>query len=96
MSSTLIEVKITPVYNDMTTRTYTLPNVDMNELANVKTRVKKINAALGGDTSDTLASAYAADMRKTFVSAGGASMSSINKAQIVITEEEEIYSYGNG
>ena len=91
MSSTTAEVKIGYLYEDGSTKTYSIPEVDMNDLANVKTRVQKLNAAFGGDTSDTLATAYATDMQKTFVSNGGASMVKISSAKITITEEEVIY-----
>ena len=88
------EVKITPMFTDSTTRTFTIPVTSTAHLANVKTRIKQINTIYtGGDSSTIPASvqAYAADMRITFVSNDGAPVMNIAKGQIVQTEEEVIY-----
>lgn len=93
--STTNEVKITPMFTDSTTRTFTIPITDIAHLANVKTRIKQMNQIYtGGDSSTIPASiqAYAEDMRVTFVSNDGAQVMNIAKGQIVQTYEEVIYS----
>lgn len=90
-----IEVKITPMYTDSTTRTYTIPVTETEQLADVKPRIIQLNQVFtGGDTSTIPASvqSYAADMQTTFVSNEGAPLMKIAKGQIVETEEEVIYS----
>lgn len=92
--STTNEVKITPMFTDSTTRTFTIPVTSTAHLANVKTRIKQMNQIYtGGDSSTIPASiqAYAEDMRVTFVSNDGAPVMNIAKGQIVQTYEEVIY-----
>lgn len=75
-----INVVITLAYEDSTSRNYTFNGVEAENLAFVKTRVKQLNK--------NLPEAF----KKTFVSNEGHECAMISKAQIVTTEEEEIYS----
>ena len=95
MSTTTNEVKITGLYTDGTTRTYSLEQDNLEYLNYVKSRIKQLNQVMtGGDTSTIPASVqgYAHDMQTTFVSADGAPLMQIAKGQITVTEEEVIYS----
>ena len=95
MSTTTNEVKITGLFTDGTTRTYSLEQNNPEYLNYVKPRIKQLNQVMtGGDTSSIPASvqSYAHDMQTTFVSSEGAPLMQIAKGQITITEEEVIYS----
>lgn len=73
-------VIITLAFADATDRNITFKGVDSEELANVKARVKAINAN------------YPEAMARTFVSAIGAQSTMISKVQLVTVTEEVIYS----
>lgn len=94
MSTTTNEVKVTGLYADGTTRTYSMVQNDNMALASVKPRIMQINQVMtGGDSSTIPASvqAYAADMQTTFVSSSGEHLIKIAKGQVVTTTEEVIY-----
>lgn len=80
MVETTNNVAITIAFLDATSRKITFRGVDDNEIANIKTRVKAINAS------------YPQEMSKTFVSAIGAQSTMISQVQIIHIEEEVIYS----
>lgn len=73
-------VILTLAYEDSTSRNVTFSGVEDKDVANVKTRVKSLNANLPES------------FKETFVSANGYKCRMISKAQIVTTEEEVIYS----
>lgn len=90
MSQT-VEVKVGFVYADGETKNYTIPEVDVENLGNVKTRIQDLNTVFGGGSKGQDITNYALNMQSTFVSSGGAALSRIGKASIEITEEEVIY-----
>lgn len=73
-------VKLTLAFKDATSRILTFNGVDDEALPQVKAKVKALNANM----PPALAT--------TFVSTIGAQLIAISKAQIIITEEEVIYS----
>lgn len=92
MSTTTTEVKVSYLYEDGTTKAYTIPNVDYENLPNVKPRMILLNRAFGGDqTVSSDVATYAANMKRTFVSSDGATLTRIARGQVIETEEEVIY-----
>lgn len=80
MSTTTNKVNITLAYADATTKTITFDNVRAQAIGDIATRVQAIN----NNMSDAF--------KQTFLSADGATCSSIGKAQVIQTTEEVIYS----
>lgn len=83
--STTHEVQAKIIFEDATSRTYSIP-VDENDRATVKSRVKEINNQTGTGAQ------YNAPMKATFVSDTGSPMTKIGAVTIVSTTEEVIYS----
>jgi len=86
MSTVTNEVQVGILFEDGTTRKYSLPNVAQEDLAGVKTRVLEINNGTGAGAT------YKPAMLATFVSNTGAAMQKIGSAAYITTEEEVIYS----
>lgn len=84
MSTTTNEIKAKIVFEDTTSRTYTI-QVDANDVSGIKTRVKEINNSTGTGAQ------YTAPMKSTFVSDTGSPMTKIGAVTVVRTEEEVIY-----
>lgn len=80
MSSATNQGKITVLYQDATSRTYTLPDLRDEALTDIKSKVKAINQNMPENFSTT------------FISENKAPAIKIGKAQIISTEEEVIYS----
>lgn len=80
MSTTTNKVNITLAYTDATTKTISFDNVRAQAIGDIATRVQAIN----NNMSDAF--------KQTFLSADGATCSSIGKAQVIQTTEEVIYS----
>lgn len=83
MSTTTNKVNIGLSFLDDTSRTVSFNNVRQEEIPNISTRVKAINASMSNAFKDT------------FRSAGGAQVAHIGKAQLVTTTEEMIYNAAN-
>ncbi|MBQ4402950.1 MAG: hypothetical protein II857_00905 [Selenomonadaceae bacterium] len=83
MSSQTNNVVLTLLYEDETTRNYTLEGVAAADLSNVKSKILAINENVNNEYE------Y---FYQTFVSADGAPFTRIDGAKIVIIEEEVIYS----
>ena len=83
MSSTTNKVNIGLSFLDDTSRTISFDKVRQEEIPNISTRVKAINANMSDAFKDT------------FRSAGGAQVAHIGKAQLITTEEEMIYNATN-
>lgn len=83
MSTSSNEVRVGIMFTDGTTRTYKLPEVPDENLANVKTRIQSINASITGGTAQAFT--------QTFVSTTGAPVLNIASGKIITTEEEIIY-----
>lgn len=81
MSSTKT-IRTTLVYEDATTRTYSLPASQNITAALAKSRVAAFNAAAATGTSD---------VNKTFISDTGQTVTQISEAEIVTKTEEVIY-----
>lgn len=86
MSSTTAKVKTSLAYADNTTRDYDLPITISDITDEVADAVRANVIAINNRTV-----ANAADFYRTFISAAGASVTSISAATIVLTEEEDIY-----
>lgn len=82
--ATTRSVKIKLVYDDATSRTYTFNGVDGQYLPDVKDNVKAINQSLEAGTASNFAN--------TFVSNLGSPCKLISNAQIIILNQEVIYS----
>lgn len=82
MSSVRHDVAITMGFEDETSKTYTLEDVDETIRPDVANRVKAINAGTAENVGD---------FRQTFVSNAGASFVSIIAAHVITTTEEVIY-----
>lgn len=81
-------------YADLTNKTYTIPVYDADGIvpAQIMTRTREINRALGGSSSTLeAANEYAEAMQETFLSSGGASLTRIISCETVATLEEVIY-----
>lgn len=85
MSTTTHEVQAKIIFEDATSRTYSIP-IDANDRAAVKTRVQEINNQTGTGAQ------YNAPMKATFVSDTGSPMNKIGAVTIVSKTEEVIYS----
>ena len=83
MSTRKNNVVITLLYSDDTTRNYTFEDVANNDLINVKTIVKAINK----NQNDQYAAFYS-----IFISNDGATVTRIDAARIICTQEEVLYS----
>lgn len=79
MSTTTNKVNITLAYADASTKTISFDNVRAQAIGDIATRVQAIN----NNMSDAF--------KQTFLSADGATCSSIGKAQVIQTTEEVIY-----
>lgn len=84
-------LKVTLAYNDYSTRTYTIPDYDLNDLEATRARIKSVNANI----PDV--------MKYTFVSEGYDTsdpeepygvIAQIQEAEVVIEENEVVYGYG--
>lgn len=78
-------LKLTMLYSDSDTRTYTINDLDSEKIVidDVKTKIKAFNQAAATDNSD---------VKKTFISDDGYNVTEISEAEIVTTTEEVIYS----
>lgn len=95
MSKTTYEFKAKLGYSDLSSKTYTLPVFQAEDIQPVQimNRCKALNTALGGGSSTIqAANEYAAAMKQTFVSSAGASITKIISCSTVSTLEEVIYS----
>lgn len=79
MSTRTNKVNIGLTFADSSSKTISFENVRQTEIPNISTRVQAINANM----SDAF--------KRTFVTAEGAPVIAIGKAQLVTTEEEVIY-----
>lgn len=94
METETYEFKAKLGYEDLTSRTYTIPVFNPNHIASgpIQNRCTAINLALGGGSSTIEgANEYAAAMKETYVSATGASLTKIISCSTVATLEEVIY-----
>ena len=82
MSSTSNKVVITLLYDDSTTRTYTLDDVSADS-DEIKAKILAINANANNEYEN---------FYKTFVSMYGEAVTKIESCKVVQTEEEVIYS----
>ena len=87
MSTQTNEVQIGILYEDGTTRKYSLPNVATEDLASVKAKILELNA---GQTET--AQMYKPAMLATFVSNTGSPMQKISSGAYITKTVEVIYS----
>ena len=76
------EIKLTAVFGDYTTRTYSFNTTDVSVLANVKPRIIALNANVPN---------Y---VKETFISDSGEQFARISAASITAKEEEIVYGHG--
>lgn len=76
------EIKLTAVYEDYTSRTYTFGTSDAQALNNVKARVKALNANVPN---------Y---VKETFISDDGEPFARISAASITLKDETIVYGHG--
>lgn len=76
------QVNITLAYEDASARTYNFKGVLLEELENVGTRARAVNANMP------------ANFKNTFLSNSGAKAMQISKVQLISQEEEVIYNAG--
>lgn len=84
MSTTTNEVKAKIVFEDTSSRTYSI-QIDAANINDVKTRVKEINNGTGTGAQ------YTAPMKATFVSDTGSPMTKIGAVTVVTTTEDVIF-----
>lgn len=82
MSSLNVAIGLTLTFNDDSSRTYTIDNLDATKLENSRDIIKAINA----NANDAYDNFY-----KTFVSNEGEAFKAITAAKITVTEEDVIY-----
>lgn len=82
-SVTSIEFRVTLEHDDGAETSYIIPGVEESVLPYVKSRIQSVNSG---------AASVVADMKRTFVTEGGASFVSIAAAKVIKTTEEVIYS----
>jgi len=87
MSTQTNEVQIGILFEDGTTRKYSLPNVATEDLGSVKAKILELNA---GQTAN--AQMYKPAMLATFVSNTGSPMQKISSGSYITKVEEVIYS----
>lgn len=76
------EIKLTAVYEDYTSRTYTFGTTNVEALGTVKTRAKALNANVPN---------Y---VKETFISDDGEPFARISAASITAKEETIVYGHG--
>lgn len=82
--ATTNSISLTFEYDDATTRNYAFTGMDNSALANLRDRVRSLNATL----ADSVAGAA---YHETFISEDGAPVKRISKAKYTVTEEQVIY-----
>lgn len=84
-------LKVTIVYNDYTTRTYTIPDYDTDNLEQTRARIKAINANVPDIMKYTFVSENydISDPEEPY-----GVFAQIQEAEVIVEESEVVYGYG--